>query len=256
MLSVPTSATCADPAPNQGWVYFQKNHRITRQELKRRIKAAAEGGNRSPSCVTASERRAWPPRTTWRARRRTPTRVGTRLPPPLRSPSGCRGLRFGAGGTNPPGASDQFVAQQPTTAARSVQVEIQLPGSASRHGHVRHTGNRLPSPTGVHASRRAFILPTAHPTLPTRDGLCAGRTLLKGRRGIPAAPWQGHDAFHRKRDPSDCNQQHARWLNSLRHPGKRDRPFQGLILTLAVRQLQHGETSQADSRHQATTWEK
>lgn len=159
-------------------------------------KSSSRGGNRSPSCVTASERRAWPPRTTWRARRRTPTRVGTRLPPPLRSPSGCRGLRFGAGGTNPPGASARFVAQLPTTATRSVQVEIQLPGSASRHGRIRHTGNRLPSPTGVRASRRAFILPTAHPILPTRDRLCAGRTLLKGRRGIPAAPWQGHDVFH------------------------------------------------------------
>lgn len=174
-----------------------KNHRITRQELKRRIKAAAEG-------ETALQAVSQPARDALGRRARPGEPAGAHplvlahgSPPPLRSSYGCRGLRFGAGRTNPPGASARFVAQLPTTAACSVQVEIQLPGSASQHGHVRHMGNRFPSPTGVRASRRAFILPTAHPILPTRDRLCAGRTLLKGRQGIPAAPWQGHDAFHR-----------------------------------------------------------
>lgn len=102
------------------------------------------------------------------------------------------GLKFGAGRTNPPGASPQAVTGFPTTAARSIQVEIQL--------EVTHA-MRVQLPLG-HGS---LCPPQSLPPHPHRSGHCTGRTLLtvklegEGWPGIRAAPWHGCDSFHRSR---------------------------------------------------------
>lgn len=190
MFSVRAPAPYADPAPKQERVYFQKPPDY-KTGIEEEDKSSSRRGNRSPSCVGASERHAWPPCTTWRACRRTPTRAGTRLPPPLCSPPGCGGLRFGAGRTK----SSQTTSLTRGTAphdSRSLRPGGN-PASQLRQPtrSLMPRGYRLPSPTGVRARRTAF-LPAAHPILIARDRLYTGRTLLtvrlesEGRPGIPA----------------------------------------------------------------------
>lgn len=205
--------------------FTSKNHWITRRELKRKIKAAAERETTLQAVLgparTALGRHAGPgeptgahPLTLAHSSHLHSAPLPTQ---PWRAEVWCRqskshqsiSLRHGAASLPQPLTPSRWKSSFPAPPAGTGAHATRVLASLAHR---------------VHAHRRAF-LPATHPILTARDGLRAGRTLLTARlegegQAFPQLPGMAVTLSTEAGPKRPCSQQTpSRWLNSSMHPG-------------------------------------